>query len=401
MTKPTGRLYTFAIVAVLMYLAANQTQVNWLYVTSALIAGVIPAAWAINRAVLRGITGERGIVNENGRDDFHEGDTVHVTLRLESRPAAAQITLQEACPLRPIDAPPLRAFVPRVSAARPVEIPYTVTIDRRGLHTFPDVALSSKNPFGLFRVTGALNVPTRLLVYPEVRPLERLPLLDRQTAAMFTAQTAGIGNEVIGVRPYRAGDSPRHIHWRSVARTGQLVSKEFADETQPGLSLVIDRALAPGAHPKHNPFEWGIKAAVSIADYARQRRYPLYVHADASDFAHPHGAVTWDALMQYTARLPAGGAGGLADVLGRGGFRQFVAVMVAQPDAALVAPLIALRHSGANLLVVVPNPASFPGEAGDDAAAFVGSLRGAEVAVMVLAYGEDYAAALAGDAAQV
>ena len=83
------------------------------------------------------------------------------------------------------------------------------------------------------------------------------------------------------------------------------MSKEFAEETQPGLSLVLDRYLPPDSapHPKHNPFEWSVKAAVSVADYAHTRGYPLYIHADADDIAPPYGALTWDALMQYTARV--------------------------------------------------------------------------------------------------
>ena len=113
------------------------------------------------------------------------------------------------------------------------------------------------------------------------------------------------GRKLLGFRPYRTGDSPRHIHWRSVAKKGQLISKEFAEETQRGLTLVIDR-FCPPEYPystKHTPFEYVVKAGVSIAEYAQQRGYPLHIMADSTDLPIPSGAVTWDAFLQYMARI--------------------------------------------------------------------------------------------------
>ncbi|MFZ4816612.1 MAG: DUF58 domain-containing protein [Phototrophicaceae bacterium] len=393
MQQVTGRFYTFLIVAFMMYLFANQTQVNWLYVTSALIAGVIPAAWWLNRSALRGVAVARQIIPTEAEADapIHEDDLVEVVVTFSaSQRTLAHVAFTERCPLIDPQSPAhtLNGFVPLLPARRQLDLRYTATVWQRGLQSFPPVTVNSRAPFGLFRRNGSLAVPSPVLVYPLVVPLERFAPLDRQPTAQITAMRAGLGNEVVGVRPYRAGDSPRHIHWRSVARTGQLVSKEFIEETQPGISLVFDRYLPPNIshHPKHNPFEWTIKAGVSVADYARKRRYPLYLHADPTDYAVPYGAVTWDALMQYTARIPARSVAGLANVLSAGGFRQFVAVIVTQPDLALVNPLVGLRYSGAQVFVIVPDPATFP-VAGDPADALIGALQAADVEVIRLAWG--------------
>ena len=180
-----------------------------------------------------------------------------------------------------------------------------------------------------------------------------------------------------------------------MARTGQLVSKEFAEETQPGVSIVIDRYLEPGAghHPKYNPFELGVKAAVSVAEYAMRRRYPVYVHADDEGFSVPYGAITWDALMQYTARLTASSEPRLGDVLEAGGLRQYVVVVVAYPTVELLTRIVGLKYSGANVLAVVPVPGSFPVKSGTPALA--DALREEGIDVVALKHGEDWPEAFA------
>lgn len=362
--RATGRFYTFLVVAFMMYLFANQTQVAWLYVTSAFIAGVVPVAWLLNRGALGGIGGERRLNDGDVYAPIHEGDELQVHLQIQAarRRAAVQVDITETCPLVAPDDPQHErtVFVPMLPAGNHIAIDYTVTVYQRGLHTFPALQLRTRAPFGLFQRHTALNVPTAQLAYPQVRRVEALAFLDRQHAAQLTHNRAGVGSEVIGVRPYQPGDSPRHVHWRSVARTGRLVSKEFAQETQPGVSIVLDRYLSADVahHPKDNPFEVGIKAAVSVAEYAQRKRYPVHIHADDTDFAVPHGAVTWEALMQYTARVPQINTPRLAEVLERGGFRQFVVVVVATPSDGLVTPLVGLKHSGANVLVILPDDAA-------------------------------------------
>lgn len=54
---PTARTFTVLIAASLIYLFANQTQVGWMYVMAALLTGMMPAAWAVNRRALTGNPG--------------------------------------------------------------------------------------------------------------------------------------------------------------------------------------------------------------------------------------------------------------------------------------------------------------------------------------------------------
>jgi uncharacterized protein (DUF58 family) len=238
-----------------------------------------------------------------------------------------------------------------------------------------------------------------VLVYPEVRKLERLDLLDRRFAPQMTRQRAGIGYEVLGTRPYRAGDSPRQIHWRSVARTGQLISKEFADESQPGVTLVFDLFAHPYPETtsKHTSFEWAVKAGASIAEYAARKRYPVYLLADPEALAHPLGAVSQTALLQYLARVQPNGVQWIADVLNQP-TQALVAVLLAWPDRNVIEPLVALRYRGAEVMVVLFDPESYPA-GGVSARSLANDLTAVGCDVRLLRFGDDLAAALSQAAA--
>jgi uncharacterized protein (DUF58 family) len=378
---PTSRAYSFLGGAFVLYLFANQTQVGWLYVMSALLAGTVLAGYWLSRGSLRSIEGQSKL-GESVADELYESDelTIELTLRRKARTGTSHVRTVEVCPLAAPDDPrrTTALFIPSIPAHDAVQFDYTILLDRRGLHEFPPLALESRAPFGFFRRKRTLGIPTRVLVYPEVRPLRRLDLLDRQLTPQMTNPRAGIGTEIMGVRPFRSGDSPRHIHWRSVARTGQLISKEFADETQPGLSLVLDlfKHPYPQTESKHRPFEWAVKAAVSIGDYAQRKGYPLHLAVDQDVLAAPIGAVTRTALLQYLARIQPTGTRDLGQIIGP--TQAFAAVILPWPDLTVVEALVELRRKRVEVLAVVIDAKTFP-DGGDDAASFVDQLRAARI----------------------
>lgn len=58
-----------------------------------------------------------------------------------------------------------------------------------------------------------------------------------------SGQTRGAGIEPRGVRAYSYGDSLRHVHWRSSAKTGQLLVKEFEAGTHAAAAFLIQTSL--------------------------------------------------------------------------------------------------------------------------------------------------------------
>jgi uncharacterized protein (DUF58 family) len=392
--RPTARFWSFLAASFAFYFFANQTNIGWLYVVSALLAGVTFAGWLLNRTSFNRISAQRAL-SISSEDSLHEGDDIAITLRLSSkgRLPSAHLHLVEQCPLAAPDSDEakLPMFIPLLMEE--LSFGYATTVHRRGLYSFPKIKIASRAPFGFSKKQGELAVDTSALVYPEFKKLRSLSLLDRQAAAELANPRAGIGSEVIGVRDYRAGDSPRHIHWRSVARRGQLISKEFAEETQPSVTLVLDRycPISPFPATKHQPFEMAIKAAVSMAEYAMRLSYPVYLAADSEGMAFPQGAIVWDALMQYMARVPASPKASLADVLAYQAMQQFVAVAMAWPDDTVLEALMSLKHRGMNLFVTVPEPSTYPIESDTQAKNFVGTLERAGIAVRLLKHDDNWA----------
>ncbi len=221
--------------------------------------------------------------------------------------------------------------------------------------------------------------------------MHHLDLLDRQLAPQIPRPRAGVGYEVMGVRPFRSGDSPRQVHWRSVARTGQLISKEYADEAQPGLTLALNLYQYPYSQTdsKHTPFEWAIKCAASIGDYAQAKRYPLHVLADDTVLSVPTGPVNRWGLLQYLARVQPTGNLTLAALLARP-VQSFVAAIIAWPNRTVIAPLLELHHRRVEVLAVVIDPQSFPA-GGPSAAPLVDELWAAGIETRYVKFSPDAA----------
>jgi uncharacterized protein (DUF58 family) len=90
----------------------------------------------------------------------------------------------------------------------------------------------------------------RIVIFPRVVPLARLPVLEGAAARpslLGPGVQRGEGQEFLGVREYRQGDSPRSIHWPSTARRGALVVREMELERPAGLLIVVDTWADAGA----------------------------------------------------------------------------------------------------------------------------------------------------------
>jgi uncharacterized protein (DUF58 family) len=393
---PTSRTFAFFVTALLLYFFANQTQVGWIYVMSALMLGVVLAAWWMGRNALKGITAERTILPS---DPPHEGQPVSVSLTFNNTRADSHIRTTEHCPFADpqSESRHISVFIPAIPPKTPILLNYEANADRRGLHEYPPLQLDSPAPFGLFRRKRTIPQPTRILIYPEVKPLHRLALFDRRPSALLSRPRPGTGTELIGIRPYRSGDSTRHIHWRSVARTGQLISKEFADDSQPGLTIALDlfNYQTSQSDTKHTPFEWTVKIAASIGCYAIQRGYALHLLADETAWAPPPGPLSRTALLEYLARVQPTGTQPLAAQLATSQLliTNYLVALLPHPDDSILTPLLALKHRGIETQTIILDPASFP-TGGPSGATLNGALTASGLETRIITFVTDWSTQL-------
>jgi len=102
-----------------------------------------------------------------------------------------------------------------------------IATDRRGWVQLERFGIRTLFPFELFRSWAWLHMNLQGLVYPN--PSEQAPVPPPTRVAQGHRQHDARGEEdFAGLRKYNAGDSPRHVAWKAYARSGQLLSKQFA-----------------------------------------------------------------------------------------------------------------------------------------------------------------------------
>jgi uncharacterized protein (DUF58 family) len=145
-----------------------------------------------------------------------------------------------------------------------------VILPRRGRYERGPLWGFSGYPFGLAERGVVLAPAEEIYVLPRLGSMRRGgfrtqqrvsdPKEDRQRRRPTHPAAQG---EVHGLRPFRTGDSPRTIHWKTSARRGELMVREFEDEPGDALLLVVDPV--PRAMPDADAhFEEAISLAATL-----------------------------------------------------------------------------------------------------------------------------------------
>jgi len=377
---PTRLSVVIALLAVALYLLANQTQVGWVYVMSNGLVGLLLVAFFLSKGMLKPLQGRRQLSNlarrrnpadltpgpangdaapELAPPDFFEDDPVQVTLTLSHtrlKPAFL-IEGQEQCPFAPPAGRQQRFFVSSLFKGQSVPLRYQTRCHRRGLYHFPPLKLQSKGPFNLFGTRHTLAVPGQILIYPDYYPLNRMRLLENKGFANRKVMRVGSGSEVIGTREYRSGDSLRQIHWRNTARVGKLVVKEFADEDQLTMTVLLDLSTGGSVgQGKFSTFETAVRLAASLGYYATRHTMPFYLAGQSQRRPPPRIALSWPGILNYLAKAENDGDTPLANLLRTLPPLPFLVVLASHPTEPLGRELATLPHRGIQTLALFITP---------------------------------------------
>jgi uncharacterized protein (DUF58 family) len=112
----------------------------------------------------------------------------------------------------------------------------------RGEFQLGPMTIISGDPFGLFHTPRHINATERMIVYPAVVPLSsfKLPLGLLSGGEPQRYITQNITTNAAGVRDYVAGDTINRVHWKSSARRGKLIVKEFEIDPMMDIWMFID-----------------------------------------------------------------------------------------------------------------------------------------------------------------
>jgi uncharacterized protein (DUF58 family) len=123
-----------------------------------------------------------------------------------------------------------------VAASDTADVVLPVPAPRRGRLPLGRVMLETRFPVGLFRAWSYVEPDCRCLVYPN-------PVASALPAPAPNAQAGGArahaqgSDDFSGLRAYQPADSPRHVAWKSVARSDtqrarsdDMLTKQFAGD---------------------------------------------------------------------------------------------------------------------------------------------------------------------------
>jgi uncharacterized protein (DUF58 family) len=157
----------------------------------------------------------------------------------------------------------------------------TATVcEKRGVFRLGPRTLRLQDPFGLFAVTVEDEHQDTALIYPRVVQLPEIQLPRGAGAGVSRHRRPLLGNlPAATVTDYRPGDSLRHIHWATSARTGKLMVKEV--EAEPGgqvwLVADLDGAVQRGAAGAAGTLETVVTVTASLAAALLSGREPRAV----------------------------------------------------------------------------------------------------------------------------
>ncbi len=261
------------------------------------------------------------------------------------------------------------AALPALAPGERASVRLGFTPRRRGRIELAGLIMARTDPLGLVRGLARVPLPARVIALPRRYRLPeiRLPGKRRfQPGGVSLAASVGDSEEFLALRDYRPGDPLQRVHWKSFARTGKPVVKEYQDEFFERHALVLDTGTARG---EDAAFEDAVALAASFV-------YTIDTHECLLDLLFVGGALPEGPMIRaYTAgrgqmqaehmlEVLAGVAASAPDefsalaraVLARRAQLSSLILLLVSWDPARRELVAALRASGAELRVLLVTP---------------------------------------------
>lgn len=149
----------------------------------------------------------------------------------------------------------------RIFARKRTDLAYEVIPTRRGEIDFEPADVRVRSRFGLVELVDRIGDPDSRRVYPDFAQVARYAWLagDRrlQEIGIKTYQQRGEGTDFKQLAEYRYGDPVRHIDWKATLRQNKAILREFQDERDQCVMLLIDCGRRMRAYDAENEIGTG------------------------------------------------------------------------------------------------------------------------------------------------
>jgi uncharacterized protein (DUF58 family) len=251
----------------------------------------------------------------------------------------------------PIGAGVGRIAVPALAPGQEHEELFVVPTQRRGVITVGPARSVRGDAFGLVRRVVRWTDPQALYVHPRTTPLTGA------VAGFFKdlegQPTEDLSNDDVSfhaLRGYVPGDDRRYIHWRTSARTGALMVRQFEETRRSHIAVALSTDADEYADP--DDFELAVEAGASVVVQAARESRELTLVSGGTTTRGQTSRRTLDQLagveLSERPRRPAGAGRGILAAA------RWVAELA--PDASIVfllcgstPPPAQIREAGAAL----------------------------------------------------
>lgn len=146
--------------------------------------------------------------------------------------------------------------------------PVRIAAPRRGVIEVGPMTIVRGDPIGILRRAVSWPQVERIHVHPVVVAIPSTSAgAIRDVDGVATTRIIDEDLEFHGFREYVAGDSPRHVHWKSTAKADRLMVRQYEETRRATIAVLLDvRAGEYGEQPgAAEAFELAVSAAASLA----------------------------------------------------------------------------------------------------------------------------------------
>jgi uncharacterized protein (DUF58 family) len=166
--------------------------------------------------------------------------------------------------------------LPRMAAGAVHEDLFTIPTTRRAVITVGPVRSVRADPLHLLRRPVLWTEPTDLFVHPRTTALDG-PAAGflKDLEGLPTTELSSADVSFHALRDYVPGDDRRHIHWKTTARTGKLMVRQFEETRRAHMAVAL--SVNTDEYAREEDFELAISAAASLGRQAIKEARELSV----------------------------------------------------------------------------------------------------------------------------
>lgn len=171
-----------------------------------------------------------------------------------------------------------RSYILKLPPDSIVTLEHMLNIDVRGRKTVRRVKVATRFPFGFFEKWSYHPVEAEVLLFPKLGriPGRLVPVGNEYRNQGARKVLSKIGHdEFWGIREYRDGDNPRHIHWRCSARIRRRLVKEYHREESQNVCILLDAHVPDDAPEFPERFESAVSFVATMAKELLDQDYQV------------------------------------------------------------------------------------------------------------------------------